>query len=145
MSTMVEVTHIIGADDGNNPVAYEMFLYEVIEAACMYAGGCTFQGGRGFWNNRGHLDLDLYLDENEEEPAVIIKTVVSTANGVGYMRKMEEAIASYAKYHGVPIEWVHCQTSMVNTAHFNVNEVLERMNRQQYRDIVSPGTRWAHQ
>ena len=58
---------------------------------------------------------------------------------------MRNYISAWADLFGIDTTWVHVQRTTFTGMHFSTKDTMAGMSRATYRDIVSPGTRFAHE
>ena len=144
MREQVELTFIIGYNKQNHPQTHTEFKRKVIEAACRLCGGCTVVKSDGYWAADGAMHKQEFGGKVEQEYCLHIKLSCELAKEARVHRDMTRSIAAFAVLYGIDTEWVHVQRSCFTGLHFNVKDVYHCMSRTDYRDIVSPGTRYAH-
>lgn len=143
MREQVELTFLIGydRDASNKTTAFEQ---RVIELASKLCGGCAVIQTTGYWMSDGASHAGVFRGKLEQEDTLHIKLSCELAKEKTVYETMRHYISAWADLFGIDTTWVHVQRTPFTRMHFNTKETMDGMNRATYRDIVSPGTRWAH-
>lgn len=143
MREQVELTFLIGfdRDASNKATAFEQ---RVIELACKLCGGCAVIPTNGYWMSDGASHADVFRGKLEREDTLHIKLSCELAKETTVYETMRHYISAWSDLFGIDTTWVHVQRTTFTGMHFSTKDTLARMSRATYRDIVSPGTRWAH-
>ena len=142
MREQVELTFLIGYDlnsDGN-VLAFEQ---AVIEAACKLCGGCAVIPTTGYWMSDGASHQQTFSGRLQEEHTLHIKLSCELDKEQRVYKTMKAVIAAQADWHKVDTDWVHVQRSTFTGMHFSAKKEQGSMSLAVYRDIISPGTRYA--
>lgn len=145
MRAQVELTFLIGYDREATPHAKLVaFETNVIQLACKLCGGCAVVATDGYWMSDGAQRKQTYNGQLAKEHTLHIKLSCELDKEVQVYETMRAYISAWVVLYGVESEWVHVQRTRFTGLHFNTREQVSKMSRATYRDIVSPGTRFAH-
>ena len=145
MREQVELTFLLGYDREATPHAkVKAFETNVIQLACKLCGGCAVVQTQGYWMSDGVGRKQTYNGRLANEHTLHIKLTCELHKEAHVYETMRAFISAWADLYGVDTEWVHVQRSTITGQHFNTKEQVSKMSRATYRDIVSPGTRFAH-
>lgn len=146
MREQVELTFLIGYDHEETTYAARVeFENGVIEMACKLCGGCAVVGTDGYWMSDGAQHKHTFAGKLEKEHTLHIKLSCELDKEARVYETMRDFISAYADYYEIGADWVHVQRSTFTGLHFSTKKEVENMDRSIYRDIVSPGTRRAHE
>lgn len=145
MREQVELVFLIGYDREATPsTKVEAFEKNVIQLACMLCGGCAVVQTEGYWMSDGAQRKQTFNGRLAKEHTLHIKLSCELDKEAQVYETMRAYISAWAKLFGVESDWVHVQRRTFTGLHFNTREQVSKMSRSTYRDIVSPGTRFAH-
>lgn len=145
MREQVELTFLIGYDREATPHAKLVaFETNVIQLACKLCGGCAVVPTEGYWMSDGAQHKQTFGGRLEKEHTLHIKLSCELDKEASVYETMRAFISAWADFFGVETEWVHVQRSTFTGLHFSTKDQVSKMGRVTYRDIVSPGTRFAH-
>ena len=142
MRDQVELTFLIGYDRSAKHIAeYEK---RVVELACKLCGGCAVIPTVGYWMSDGASHAQTFSGKLEQEHTLHLKLSCELDKEDRVYETMRHYISAWADLFKVDTTWVHVQRVEFEGMHFSTKDTMARMSRATYRDIVSPGTRWAH-
>ena len=145
MREQVELAFLIGYDreatQHSKVVAFEK---DVIELACKLCGGCAVVPTEGYWMQDGAQHKQTFGGRLEKEHTLHIKLSCELDKETRVYETMRAFISAWADLLGIKTDWVHVQRTTFTGLHFSTKEQVSKMDRATYRDIVSPGTRFAH-
>lgn len=143
MRSQVELTFLIGYDRtvSNKTTAFEQ---RVIELACKLCGGCAVIPTEGYWMSDGASHAQTFSGKLECEDTLHIKLSCELDKEKRVYETMRHYISAWADLFGIDTTWVHVQRTTFEGMHFSTKDTVAGMSRATYRDIVSPGTRFAH-
>lgn len=145
MREQVELTFLIGYDrEATSPAKLVTFETNVIQLACKLCGGCAVVPTEGYWMSDGAQHKQTFDGRLEKEHTLHIKLSCELDKEARVYETMRAFISAWADLYEVETEWVHVQRSTFTGLHFSTKEQVSKMGRVTYRDIVSPGTRFAH-
>lgn len=145
MREQVELTFLIGYDREATPHANLVaFETNVIQLACKLCGGCAVVPTEGYWMSDGAQHKQTFGGLLEKEHTLHIKLSCELDKEARVYETMRAFISAWADLYGIETEWVHVQRSTFTGLHFSTKAQVSKMDRATYRDIVSPGTRFAH-
>lgn len=140
----VELTFLIGYDREATPIAkVKAFETNVIQLACKLCGGCAVVPTEGYWMSDGAQHKQTFGGRLEKEHTLHIKLSCELDKEARVYETMRAFISAWADLYGIETEWVHVQRSTFTGLHFSTKEQVSKMGRVAYRDMVSPGTRFA--
>lgn len=116
----------------------------MIELACKLCGGCAVVPTEGYWMSDGAQHKQTFGGRLEKEHTLHIKLSCELEKEARVYDTMRYFISAWSDYLKIGAEWVHVQRSTFTGLHFNTKDDVSKMSRVAYRDIVSPGTRFAH-
>lgn len=146
MREQVELTFLIGYDRGNTPYAMATaFEREVIQRACELCGGCTVVYTDGYWMSDGAQHKQTFGGRLEKEHTLHIKLSCELDKEARVFETMRDFISAHIKLFNIEADWVHAKRTPFTGLHFSAKEQTAKMSVVTYRDIVSPGTRLAHE
>lgn len=137
MRRQVELTFLIGYPSFNSK-----FEKDVINAVCKLCGGCTVLRSSGYWTEDGTDHKDRFEGDVVKEHAFNLSVTCEDHKVDRVYVEMKQTIAALVLYHNIETNWVHVKRIDVLGMHFDVQR--EKVSAAQVRDIVSPGTRFAH-
>ena len=141
----VELTFLIGYSLEATPYGARMsFEKAVIQMACKLCGGCAVVRTDGYWMSDGAQHKQTFAGKLMKEYTLNIKLSCELSKEARVYETMRDFISATADYYEVEADWVHVQRSTFTGMHFSTKKHVEKMDRSVYRDIVSPGTRYAH-
>jgi len=143
MREQVELTFLIGYD--RKAENAEHFRNRVIELACKLCGGCAVIPTEGYWRSDGASHAETFRGKLEREDTLHIKLSCELAKETRVYETMRNYISAWADLFGIDTTWVHVQRTAFTGMHFSTKDTMAGMSRATYRDIVSPGTRFAHE
>jgi len=143
MREQVELTFLIGYD--RKAENAERFRNRVIELACKLCGGCAVIPTEGYWMSDGASHAETFRGKLEREDTLHIKLSCELAKETRVYETMRNYISAGADLFGIDTTWVHVQRTTFTGMHFSTKDTMAGMSRATYRDIVSPGTRFAHE
>lgn len=145
MREQVELEFLIGYDreatQRNNAEAFEK---NVIQLACRLCGGCAVVQTEGYFMSDGAQHKRTFVGRLEKEHTLHIKLSCELDKEAQVYDTLRACISAWTDLYGITAEWVHVQRRTFTGLHFNTGEQVSNMSRATYRDIVSPGTRFAH-
>ena len=146
MREQVELSFLIGYDREATPNAnVKAFETNVIQLACKLCGGCAVILTEGYWMSDGAKRKQTFNGRLDKEYNLHIKMSSELDKEAKVYEMMRACISAWTVLYGVKAEWVHVQRRTFIGLHFNTREQVSNMSRAEYRDIVSPGTRFAHE
>ena len=144
MREQVELTFLIGYNRDAVPHAkLKGFETNVIQLACKLCGGCAVIPTDGYWMSDGASHAETFLGKLEREHTLHIKLSCELAKETLVYETMRHYISAWADLFGIDTTWVHVQRTTFTGMHFSTKDTMAGMSRATYRDIVSPGTRFA--
>lgn len=145
MREQVELTFLIGYDlNSMSHDVREAFEKDVIQMACKLCGGCAVVGTDGYWMSDGAQHKHTFAGKLEKEHTLHIKLSCELDKEARVYETMRDFISASADYYEIETDWVHVQRSTFTGLHFSTKKQVKKMDHAVYRDIVSPGTRYAH-
>ena len=145
MREQVELTFLLGYDREATPHAkVKGFETNVIQLACKLCGGCSVVLTEGYWMSDGAERKQTFGGRLEKGHTLHIKLSCELDKEVRVYETMRSHISAWADLFGISADWVHVKRSAFTGLHFSTKEQVSKMSRVTYRDIVSPGTRFAH-
>ena len=143
MREQVELTFLIGFDrSASNKVT--KFENSVIELACKLCGGCAVILTDGYWTGDGASHAETFRGTMEREDTLHIKLSCELDKENRVYEIMRHCISAWADLFEIDTTWVHVQRTTFTGLHFSTKDTVAQTSRATYRDIVSPGTRFAH-
>ena len=143
MREQIELTFKIGFPSQMLGTArIERFEEQVADAASLICGGCETAFSTGWWKEDGASHAERFTGKLEAEATLTIKVSCEIAKSQEAYRHIKNAIIVYARDGGVKTNWVHVQRVPFIGMHFSVEDAY--LSAVEVRDVVSPGTRFAH-
>lgn len=146
MREQVELAFLIGYDREAAP-DYMTGAFErvVIHRACELCGGCTVVKSDGYWMSDGAQRKQTFGGQLVKEYTLHIKLSCELDKESYVFETMRDFISAHIKLFRIEADWVHVQRTPFTGLHFSAKEQTAKMSVVKYRDIVSPGTRFAHE
>ena len=146
MREQVELSFLIGCDREATP-DYRVGAFEsaVIRLACELCGGCTVVKSDGYWMSDGAQRKQTFGGRIANENTLCIQLSCELDKEEFVLETMREFISAHIKLFRIEADWVHVKRTPFTGLHFSAKEQNAKMSVGKYRDIVSPGTRFAHE
>lgn len=146
MREQIELTFLIGYDREATPYAnVKAFERDVIQLACKLCGGCSVIPTEGYWMSDGAQHKQNFEGRLVKEHSLHIKLSCELDKEAYVFETMRDFISAHIKLFKIEADWVHAQRTPFTGLHFSAKEQTAKMSVVTYRDIVSPGTRLAHE
>lgn len=141
MREQIKLTFTVGIELTAH-ISADRLAYAIAKAASRLCGGCTIRQDRGFWKEDGAVRKDTFDGELKEETAIVLELTCEPEKADAVYAQMSEYLKETSQGMGEAFSWVHVIQETVVGRHFDAT--APAMSRSQYRDLVSPGTRFAH-
>ena len=142
MREQVELTFKIGFPLSTDMKSTMAFERKIVADASLICGGCETAFSSGWWAEDGASHAVRFTGEVKKETTLTLTVsceIKKTDVAYSYIKK---SIVVYANYYGIKTNWVHVKRVPFTGMHFSVEDT--NLSASEIRDIMSPGTRFAH-